>query len=91
MPICSSSPWRKHSTIDAFLVDVRAVERPLVAHDVALRRPLDGDVAPRHGDVVEHDVGVGVSAEQRGPGTELEPLPRLRTSTDDEHGAVTRQ
>src|SRR5688500_7219123 len=48
----------QEGAIDSLLVDVRAVERSFVAHDVSVVGSLDGDVAPRHRDVVEHDVGI---------------------------------
>src|SRR5262245_58436786 len=53
----------QHRPVDALLVDVRAVERSLVAHHVPLVGPLDGDMTARHRDVVEHDVGVGMASE----------------------------
>src|SRR5215203_5081730 len=41
--------------VDALLVDVRPVQRAGIGDHVALARALDDGVAPRHGDVVQHD------------------------------------
>ena len=78
MPICSSSPWCSIGSLDALLVDVGAVQRTGVGDDVALVGALDLGVAPRHGDVVEDDLAVGVPAEPGDAVAELEAVAGLR-------------
>ena len=51
--------------VDPLGVEIRAVERAGVAHDVAVVGSLDLGVATRHGDVVEADLTVGMTAEAR--------------------------
>src|SRR5262249_180203 len=48
------------------LVDVRAVQRARIAQHVTVGVAFNGHVTPRHGDVVEEDVGVGVPADRGG-------------------------
>src|SRR5262245_43047651 len=50
--------------VDPLLVDVRTVQRARVAQRVTVGVVFNGHVTPRHGDVVEEDVGVGVAADR---------------------------
>ena len=68
--------------VDAFVVDVGAVQRPGVAHLVAVGDPPDHRVTARDGDVVEEDVGVGVAAERGDVGVEDEPAAGVRAAAD---------
>ena len=49
--------------VGALAVHVRAVQRTDVAQHVSRGRAIEHDVAPRHGDVVEEDLGVGMPAD----------------------------
>src|SRR5207248_10709083 len=63
---------------DALPVQVRAVERPHVAEDVAVGPVDDLDVAAGHGYVVEEDVTVGMATGPRDVAVEHELRPRIR-------------
>src|SRR4029079_5730323 len=70
--------------VDAILVHVGAVERPGVADHVATLRALDLRVAPRHGDVVQADLAVGMPPETSDQVDELEPVTRLCSGAHDQ-------
>src|SRR4051795_9462313 len=59
--------------VDPLVVDVRAVQRADVGHLVPVRHPPDRGVATGDGDVVEEDVGLGVTAEGGDVTIEHEP------------------
>jgi hypothetical protein len=53
----------EHRFVGTLAIHVGAVERTDVAQHVTRRRPVEHDVATRHGDVVEEDLGVGMAAD----------------------------
>src|SRR4029079_11639219 len=57
---------------DALAVDDDAVQAAVVEHDHDLAASGDDGVAPRYGQVLEHDVGRGGTAEAEGPGADAD-------------------
>ena len=77
--------------VDPVMVDVGAVERPRVAHVVPVGDTLDRRVTPRDGDVVEEDVGVGMTAESGDVAVEDEAAAGIRAAAHDEHAHALGQ
>src|SRR4051794_13796541 len=77
--------------LDALPVEVGAVERADVAELVPLAAVHDLGVATRHGDVVEEDVAVGVTAGFGDVAVEHELRPGVGTSLDDQHADALGQ
>jgi len=77
--------------VDTLLVDVGAVQRTCVGHDVTVWRSFDLGVATRHRDVVEADLGLGMATESCGRPSEREPGACLRPRPHDQHTDFVRQ
>ena len=77
--------------IDALLIDIGAVERTGVGHHVALRGPFDLGVSARDRDVVEADLGFGMTTEPRDVFVQREPGAGLGAGTDDQDADFVRK
>ena len=70
--------------VGALPIHVRAVERSDIAQHVSAGGAVEHDVAPRHRDVVEEDLRVGVAADVGVLGLEAERRTGVGPVADDE-------
>src|SRR6478735_1328764 len=80
----------ERADVDPLAIDVRAVQRPGVAHDEAVAVADDLAVPARDRDVVEEHRGVRVPADARDVTRDDEVAARVRAARHVEHRAVAR-